>query len=232
MTDETAIISRIRQGDEKAFKYLFEHYYAAMCSFARHIVHDGHLAESIVDDVVFNIWENRRSLHVKSSLRTYLLSAVRYRCINEIKSPYRMFSRMQTTIPPGDSTDFVMSLFADARHPLGELIEKELQDIIRESIDELPDECRRVFLKSRTEHMTNNAIFLIETVWKKIESKELLKELGCRMAFKGVITNKRQFTQLEGTTSAEDTKLLYDRTSAMQKLKTNIEQEVKSSESK
>ena len=77
------------------------------------------------------------------------------------------------------------------------------------------------------DHMTNNAIFLIETVWKKIESKELLKELGCRMAFKGVITNKRQFTQLEGTTSAEDTKLLYDRTSAMQKLKTNIEQEVK-----
>ncbi len=153
MTDETAIISRIRQGDEKAFKYLFEHYYAAMCSFARHIVHDGHLAESIVDDVVFNIWENRRSLHVKSSLRTYLLSAVRYRCINEMKSPYRRFSRMQTTIPPGDSTDFVMSLFADARHPLGELIEKELQDIIRESIDELPDECRRVFLKSRTEHM-------------------------------------------------------------------------------
>lgn len=89
-----------------------------MCSFARHIVHDGHLAESIVDDVVFNIWENRRSLHVKSSLRTYLLSAVRYRCINEMKSPYRRFSRMQTTIPPGDSTDFVMSLFADARHPL------------------------------------------------------------------------------------------------------------------
>ena len=102
------------------------------------------------------------------------------------------------------------------------------------------NECNNAIIKvakkqndaSRTEHMTNNAIFLIETVWEKIESKELLKELGCRMAFKGVITNKRQFTQLDGTTSAEDTKLFYDRTSAMQKLKTKIEQEVKSSEPK
>ena len=28
---------------------------------------------------------------------------------------------------------------------------------------------------SQTEHMTNNAIFLIETIWKRIKSKELLK---------------------------------------------------------
>ena len=76
---------------------------------------------------------------------------------------------------------------------------------------------------STTEHITNNAIFLIETVREKIESKELLKELGCRMAFKGTITNKRQFTQLDGTTSAEDSMLLYDRTAAMKKLKTKTE---------
>ena len=85
------------------------------------------------------------------------------------------------------------------------------------------------------DHMTNNAIFLVEAVWERIESSELLEKLGCRMAFKGVITNKRQFTQLDGTTSAEDPRQLYDRTSAMenQNMNTNTEtkEEVQSPES-
>ena len=85
------------------------------------------------------------------------------------------------------------------------------------------------------DHMTNNAIFLIETVWKRIDNSELLEQLGCKMAFKGVITNKKQFTQLDGTTSAEDPRQLYDRTSAMenQNMNTNTEtkEEVQSPES-
>ena len=83
--------------------------------------------------------------------------------------------------------------------------------------------------------MTNNTIFLLETVWERIKSKELLNGLGCKMAFKGVITNKKQFTQLDGTTSAEDPRQLYDRTSAMenQNMNTNTEtkEEVQSPES-
>ena len=85
----------------------------------------------------------------------------------------------------------------------------------------------------QTEHMTNNTIFLIETVWERIKSKELLKSFGCEMAFRGVITNKKQFTQLDGTTSAEDPRQLYDRTSAMENQNTNTEtkEEVQSPES-
>lgn len=85
------------------------------------------------------------------------------------------------------------------------------------------------------DHMTNNAIFLIESVRERIKNNELLEQLGCKMAFKGVITNKKQFTQLDGTTSAEDPRQLYDRTSAMenQNMNTNTEtkEEVQSPES-
>lgn len=151
MTDETVIISRIRQGDEKAFRYLFERYYAELCRFACHIVRDAHMAESIVDDVVFNIWENRQSLSVRLSLRAYLLGAVRNRCINYLNSPGHRFGRLTTAIPAGPGADLILPLIADGNHPLGELIEKELHGLIMESIDELPYECRTAFLKSRNE---------------------------------------------------------------------------------
>lgn len=53
------------------------------------------------------------------------------------------------------------------------------------------------------------------------------------MAFKGVITNKSQFNQLDGTTSDEDPRQLYDRTSEMENQSTNTEtkEEVQSPES-
>lgn len=36
-------------------------------------------------------------------------------------------------------------------HPLGILLERELENEIYKAIDKLPDECRRVFAKSRFE---------------------------------------------------------------------------------
>ena len=47
--------------------------------------------------------------------------------------------------------DFLDFLFVDDKQPLGMLLEQELEDELKRSIDELPLECRRVFYKSRFE---------------------------------------------------------------------------------
>lgn len=151
MTDDTLLILRIKHGDEKAFKILFEKYYTVMCMFAEQIIHDRHLAGSIADDVIFNIWENRRNIHIRTTLRTYLLQSVRNRCINELNGAYGKHRHLLTSITAKDNADFMLSLFSDGRHPLGELIGKELEDKIRECIDNLPDACRMAFIKSRIE---------------------------------------------------------------------------------
>lgn len=46
---------------------------------------------------------------------------------------------------------FLDFLFVDDKQPLGMLLEQELEDELKRSIDELPLECRRVFYKSRFE---------------------------------------------------------------------------------
>ena len=59
--------------------------------------------------------------------------------------------------------------------------------------------------------MRNNAIFLVEAEWERIMDENLLKELGCKLAFCGFITNKKQFTKLDKTLSVEDDRLLCER---------------------
>ncbi len=60
---------------------------------------------------------------------------------------------------------------------------------------------------------TNNTIFLVEAVWKKIDDRGLLRKLGCKIAFSGVITNKKQFTALKSTITEEDERFFSDRVS-------------------
>ena len=47
--------------------------------------------------------------------------------------------------------EFLDSVFVDENHPLGTLLEQELEDELLRGIEDLPPECRTVFKKSRFE---------------------------------------------------------------------------------
>lgn len=51
--EETLIKRQLKQGDEKAFRYLYEQHYALLCRFATQLTNDASLAEEMVDDVIF-----------------------------------------------------------------------------------------------------------------------------------------------------------------------------------
>ncbi len=160
MSDNTFIICQLREGSAEAYRYLFDNEYEVMCRFAYHMLHDSAVAESIADDVVYSIWEHRESLSVTGTLRSYLLGAVRYRCINELKARRRRLAvrDMACDIAAADEERLLETLFVDGNHPLGTLIEKELEQRLAEGISKLPDECRHVFEKSRFERKTYREI--------------------------------------------------------------------------
>ena len=79
-----SIIDKLKLGDEKAFENIYNQYYALLCRFAYRLLGDSLLAEEIVDDVIFYLWEHRAEFDISSSLRAYLLRAVRNRCLNEL----------------------------------------------------------------------------------------------------------------------------------------------------
>lgn len=85
-TDDKLIIERIKLGDENAFRYVFEHNYEVLCRFANLFLHDLRLAEEKADDVLCYFWEHSNTITINYSIRAYLMQAVKFRCINEIKS--------------------------------------------------------------------------------------------------------------------------------------------------
>lgn len=148
---EELLIKKLCKGDERAFRLLYDRHYVLLCRFANQLLNNAALAEEVVDDVIFYLWEHRQEVEIRYSIRAYLMRAVRNRCLNELQlQSHREELHISSFLSP-ESMDFLDSLFVDNKQPLGMLLEQELEEELKRSIDELPLECRKVFYKSRFE---------------------------------------------------------------------------------
>lgn len=146
---EKIIIEQLKAGDEQAYKYIYDHHYVFLCHIAYGYVRDHFIAETVVGDAIFHVWEIRESLDITVSIRAYLTRAVRNRCINHLTSERERNEVSLSEITSENTSDngFIIS----DQYPLGILLERELEEAISDSIHKLPKECRAVFEKSRFE---------------------------------------------------------------------------------
>lgn len=153
---EQLIVERLKANDEKAWHYLFDRHYAVLCHIASQYVHDDFLAETIVGDVILHFWEVRADVDITTSLRSYLATSVRHRCLDWLKSrrTCKEISVLQSLAGSFPSLGYISS----DDYPLGRLLEGELEGEIMKAIELLPPMCRRVFSLSRIEGLSNEAV--------------------------------------------------------------------------
>ena len=144
-------LNRLRAGDEQFFREIYDRHYVLLCRFATQMLNDKALAEEIVDDVIFYVWEHRADIEIIYSLRAYLMRSVRNRCLNELKSSsYREELCLSSFLLP-ENMELLDTVFVDTSHPLGCLLEQELEEELHRCIGLLSAECQIVFRKSRFE---------------------------------------------------------------------------------
>lgn len=147
---EKLLIEQLKRGEERSYKYIYDNHYVFLCHIANAYVNDHYVAETIVGDVIFHIWEIRETLEITVSIRAYLVQAVRNRSINYISSLYREHKVPLSDLNAGNmqiEREYLLS----ADYPLGTLLEHELEGEITKAINRLPQECKIVFQKSRFE---------------------------------------------------------------------------------
>ena len=147
---EALLFRQLKYGADWAYKYLYDHHYQILCHVAAQYVKDDFLAETIVGDVIFHLWEVRETIEIKTGIRQYLMTCVRHRCMDYLKSQYH---QREVSESNAGLKDFpVLQYVKDDDYPLGRLLEKELEGEIMNAINRLPDECRKVFNMSRFEN--------------------------------------------------------------------------------
>ncbi len=152
------ISAGIRAGEEWAYRMLYDAHYELLCRIAYDYVKDTYLAETIVGDTIFHIWERRETLDIQGPIRRYLIRAVRNRCLDFLASQYvrRTISEGDVNSSNEEHTDLLDGV--EDISPLGILLERELEDKVVEAVEQLPKECRAVFEKSRFEGLSYQEI--------------------------------------------------------------------------
>jgi len=172
---------RIMMGDEQAFELLYRRYFVRLCAFANKFLNDPQLSEEAVQDIFLKLWENRLTLRGNGSGKSFLFQAVHNKSLNLLahqKVVNRYSEMIKTVYSHPEEFDAHDSLMA-----------KELNIRIETIVNDLPTECKRIFLMSRTQGKRHQEIadelqISIKTVETQINRalKKLRAELADYMA--------------------------------------------------
>ncbi|MFA6402988.1 MAG: RNA polymerase sigma-70 factor [Salinivirgaceae bacterium] len=124
------------------FEELFNLHYSNLCAYANNFLKELEASEEVVQEVFFKIWVNRESLEITSSYQSYLFRAVRNSCLNVIK---------HISIREGYKAQNERIIQMEERSADDSMVVTELEQKIRQAIDQLPMERRKIFILSRYE---------------------------------------------------------------------------------
>ena len=129
------------------FEQLFRTHYSDLCSYANGFLKDADASEDVVQEVMLRVWNSRRTIEMTGSHRSYLFRAVRNSCLNVLKhiSIREQYKESKERLAP----------LTDAGDTL---VASELQVKIREAVNHLPFERRKVFVLSRYDGLTYSQI--------------------------------------------------------------------------
>ena len=123
------------------FDKIFNDHFDYLVNFACQYVKDSYAAEDICQKVLINLWEKRNSIDPNKSVKSYLFTSVRNRCLNYLRDHQ---GRINKTLDI-DSAAFMSTDFSN----LPEY--SELQEKINQGLDGLPESCKKTFYLNRME---------------------------------------------------------------------------------
>lgn len=176
MTDNEAyLLERLKQGDEIAFKVIFNKYYSRLYYFILEFISFDDLTENIIQDTFFTLWNKRNELKNDTNLNAYLFTVAKNNCLYRLRDQrYRqkLFSTnslMQNELEMNmqvlntlDSSSFTFD---------------EIERIINKTLEELPPQCKRVFILSRFEERKNKEIADELNISVKVVERHISKGL-------------------------------------------------------
>ncbi|RPH29740.1 MAG: RNA polymerase sigma-70 factor [Bacteroidales bacterium] len=141
--------SRIKQDDLVEFEKLFKSYYSPLCHFAFKLLKDMDIAEEVVQEFFYNYWKNRHTMSIQISIKSYMYRAIRNNSLKYLE---------HVKVVKKYERNFIDTNSSESGFETNELEVKELNDIIENTLSQLPERCSQIFKLSRFEGLKYNEI--------------------------------------------------------------------------
>ena len=144
--EEDKIWRSIREKDRRVFEQYYKDHYRLFFVAAFKYLGDAGQAEEVVNDVFVTLWQNAEKISIQSSLKAYLHRSVINRSLNLLDKNKRDHQQQENSLQSEEA--------AESK----ELETNELKIRLYQAIDQLPEQCRKVFRMSRFEQLRQQEI--------------------------------------------------------------------------
>jgi len=132
-------------GNEAAFERFFKTYYQSLLRYAFVMLRDEVMAEEMVQQVFYKLWEKRTKLHIHTSGKAFLYRAVHNECLNYLKHEKHKRAHEKHSL--------AVEAYANKENGIDLLVMNELQTRLQKAMNELPEQCRNIFYMNRIEEL-------------------------------------------------------------------------------
>ena len=161
----------LAHGNIKIFHKLYEHFFVALCVFARNYDLEREETEDVVQEVFCRLYDEHKLFENLSALKSWLYTAVRNRCLNHIRNEKRRQQR---------EAQFITDLHSEAEN-YDLAFENEVYRQLQLLLEELPFQCRNIFQRTLNGDTSEKIAFelnlSVETVKnQRKKAKKILRE--------------------------------------------------------
>lgn len=146
---EKLLVSELKDGNEKAFRKLFDLYYQDIYGYSVSLLKSKEAAEENVQDVFMKVWQNRENLNPEQSFKAYLFTIARNQAFNTLNKAANdqllkeaVFYESQKSHDYGDYS----------------IREEDCKKLRQEAIRQLPPKRKKIFKMSRKKGMSYEEI--------------------------------------------------------------------------
>ena len=154
--DEKFLFEKIRIGDEAAFKVIYNRFAPRLYYFVYEYVPQNDIVENIVQDTFMALWDKRSKLADNTNLGAYLFTVAKNNCLYKLRDQrykQKLFESANINEP-----ELKANLVALDVLDTSVIAFTEIEQIIRDTLNQLPPQCRTVFNLSRFEEKKNKEI--------------------------------------------------------------------------
>lgn len=132
------------------FETIYFSYFQKMKRFAMEYVVSEADAENIAQDVFTELWEKRDMLSTHTNLIAFLFTSIRNRSLNHLR--HKMVEQ-EATLKLQEEYRLTLGLNFESLESFGDAVfsEREIEKMISNALDSLPDKCREIFIMSKIE---------------------------------------------------------------------------------
>ncbi len=169
--EDAELITALNQGEDAAFAAIYEKYAKDLYNYARHNLTSKEDCEEIVHDVFTWVWQNRATIKIESSLRFYLITAVKRKVL-------RYFQKVEVRKKYERHYELFEAVYDIYKEEQQEIDPVAMEQWINKSISNLPETWRAAFLLRYKENLSNGEIAERMNINKRMAENHVFRAIS------------------------------------------------------